>query len=126
MKQGISNGLSAGLRTGAPVLRVGKGNIQSLLRNGTTIGWYDSAILSTVTQDVNNHVSNWKDQLGSGRNFSTILGTPHWTVTGIQTDGSNSLRTGSISLIQPIFFYAVLKFHVLNMILFLVIAFLLH
>jgi len=105
-------GLSQGLRTGAPPLRV-RGGIPLVLSDGNTVAWYMADDLSTVTKDGSNLVSRWNDKLGSGRNLIQATGTnqPLWvTPDSILFDGiDNYLKTTTFTYNQPEMIYAVIK-----------------
>jgi len=73
-----------------------------ILKDGNTVGWYEARDLTTVTKDGSNHVTRWNDKLGSGRDFTIVGGTPHWSSTGILFDGvGDILTTDAFTLAQP-------------------------
>lgn len=83
---------------------------EALIRASNTLCWFVSSETSTITQDVNNHVSRWNDLLGSGRDLKTKAGTPHWSVDGVLFDGATDyMKCDAFTLNQPQQMYLVMK-----------------
>lgn len=84
-----------------------------ILKDGNTVAWYDSQLLSTITKDGSDFVSAWNDKLGSGHDLLQAVGTnqPKWfSVNGILFDGvDNFMKTAAFTLIQPEMIYMVFK-----------------
>ena len=88
-------------------------DVDGLLRDGNTVGWYISDSTSTITKDGSNLVAQWRDYLASGNNLATPTADawfkPTWSATGITFDGVDNFVTGAFTLAQPVFIYAVVK-----------------
>ncbi len=84
-----------------------------VLKDGNTVAWYDSQLLSTITKDGSDFVSRWNDRLGSGHDLLQSTGTnqPKWfSVNGILFDGiDNFMKTAAFTFDQPEFIYIVFK-----------------
>jgi hypothetical protein len=85
----------------------------SVLLDGNTVGWYDSQLLSTITKDGSDFVSQWNDRLGSGHDLIQSTGTnqPLWFAgNGILFDGiDNYMMTAPFTFNQPEMIYIVFK-----------------
>ena len=82
----------------------------NVLDDGNTVGWYDSQALSTITKDVNEHVTAWKNKLGvATSDLTTVGGTPHWSTSGVLFDGVDDKLQNTFALNQPCIYYVVLK-----------------
>ena len=85
----------------------------SVISDGSTVAWYDSSDLTTVTKDGANLVSVWADKLGSGRNLLQAGADaikPVWSADGILFDGvDNFMKTAAFTYAQPVMIYIVFK-----------------
>ncbi len=84
----------------------------SILKDGNTVAWYDSQLLSTITKDGSNLVSQWNDRLASGHDLIQATGAdqPLWSANGILFDAvSEFMKTAGFTFNQPEFIYIVIK-----------------
>lgn len=84
----------------------------SVLTDGNTIAWYDYKKIDSILKDGSNAVSQWRDQITSGRALLQPIGSnqPTYTSDGILFDGvDNFMKTEAFDLNQPEFIYIVLK-----------------
>jgi len=84
----------------------------TLKDDGNTVFWYKFDELSTITKDVDNKVSLWKDFMGSGRDLRQATAGKHpiWSSDGITGDGiAQFMDTADFVLNQPECIYIVFK-----------------
>lgn len=85
----------------------------TVLKDGNTVAWYDSQLLSTITKDESDFVSRWNDRLGSGRDLLQAVGAnqPKWVATdGILFDGiSQFMKVSAFTFNQPEMIYIVFR-----------------
>jgi hypothetical protein len=85
----------------------------NVIRDGSTVAWYDSSDLTTITKDGSDFVSRWADKLGSGRDLLQATGSkqPKWYVTdGVLFDGVDDfMKTAAFTWNQPETLYLVIN-----------------
>jgi hypothetical protein len=84
----------------------------NVLRDGSTVAWYDSSDLTTITKDGSDYVSRWNDKLGSGHDLiqATAAMQPKWySGDGVLFDGSDDHMISQFPLNQPETIYIVFK-----------------
>lgn len=82
----------------------------AILNDGNTMAWYD--FMKGVTKDESNYVSQWNDNLLSGRDLyqANEDKRPIWQSDGVLFDGSNDiLRSSAWTHNQPSFIYTVIN-----------------
>jgi hypothetical protein len=82
----------------------------AILNDGNTVGWWDSNVLSSVTVDASNKVSNWADISGAGHDLLQTNDAlkPVFSENGIEFIQTRALRTNYFPLPQPITMYIVM------------------
>jgi hypothetical protein len=84
----------------------------NVIRDGSTVAWYDSSDLTTITKDGSDYVSGWNDKLGSGRDLLQPTGArqPKWVVTdGVLFDGVDDIMIDDFNWNTPQCSYVVFK-----------------
>jgi len=86
----------------------------SIIRDGNTVAWYDSSLLSSITKDGSNIVSRVNDKLGSGHDLK--YGGFGWNaVDGFTFNGTTQYgKTDPFVFVQPEKIYIVVKFPIAN------------
>ena len=69
------------------ILNYNAGGVPSVITDGNTVGWWIADDLTTITKNVSNVVSQWRDKLGGGINFS---------ITGASAQGYTNSLSGSL------------------------------
>ena len=83
-----------------------------VIRDGSTVAWFLSDELATLTRDGANRVSRWNDYLGSGHDLIQANGAdqPLWSANGVLFDGvSEFMKTAPFAYVQPEMIYMVVK-----------------
>ena len=68
------------------ILNYSAGGVPSVITDGNTVGWWIADDLTTITKNGSNVVSQWRDKLGGGVNFS---------ITGASAQGYTNSNAGS-------------------------------
>jgi hypothetical protein len=83
----------------------------SFFNDTSKVGWYDQQILSTITKDGSDLISQINDVLGGANNLVPLNAglKPLYTAGGIQFAGISNLQCSVAGLAQPISMYLVIK-----------------
>ena len=110
LRHSASMGVTRAPKSDSPISGIRYWN--TLKDDGNTVFWYKFDELSTITKDVDNKVSLWKDFMGSGRDLRQATAGKHpiWSADGITGDGiAQFMDTADFVLNQPESIYIIFK-----------------